>query len=74
MSPSSMPSADFLGEGSGPAPRHWSGALVAASNEKLRMDLGDVSYIDSSRGRGNFVYSFTTVTTSQQGQFKLAQT
>lgn len=57
-----------LGEGSALL-RDTVKSLVAAGNKKLLMNLGDVSYIDSS-GVGELVYSFTTVT-GQQGQFKL---
>lgn len=57
-----------LGEGSALL-RDTVKSLVAAGNKKLLMNLGDVSYIDSS-GVGELVYSFTTVT-GQHGQFKL---
>jgi anti-sigma B factor antagonist len=45
------------------------GRITLGEGSALLMNLGDVSYIDSS-GVGELVYSFTTVT-SQQGQFKL---
>lgn len=43
--------------------------VVGMGNKKLLLNLGEVSYIDSS-GVGELVYSYTTVT-GQQGQFKL---
>lgn len=43
--------------------------LVAKGNKKIVLNLGDVSYIDSS-GIGELVSAFTTVT-NQGGQFKL---
>jgi anti-sigma B factor antagonist len=44
-------------------------ALLGAGNKKILINLGEVSYIDSS-GIGELVSSFTTVT-GQAGQLKL---
>lgn len=43
--------------------------LVAQGNKKIVLNLGDVTYIDSS-GIGELVSAFTTVT-NQGGSFKL---
>ena len=43
--------------------------LVAKGNKKIVLNLGEVTYIDSS-GIGEMVSAFTTVT-NQGGQFKL---
>ncbi|MEJ7605314.1 MAG: STAS domain-containing protein [Bryobacteraceae bacterium] len=43
--------------------------LTTAGNKKILLNLGDVSYIDSS-GIGEMVSGFTTVT-NQGGQLKL---
>ena len=57
-----------LGEGSS-ALRDALRELVAKGNKKILLNLGDVSYIDSS-GIGEMVSSFTTVT-NHGGQLKL---
>jgi anti-sigma B factor antagonist len=43
--------------------------LLESGNKKILLNLGDVSYVDSS-GIGELVSSFTTVK-NQQGQLKL---
>ena len=43
--------------------------LLGAGNKNILLNLGDVSYVDSS-GIGELVSSYTTVT-NQGGQFKL---
>jgi anti-sigma B factor antagonist len=57
-----------LGEGSSTI-RDTIRDLTAKGNRKLLLNLGDVSYIDSS-GIGELVSGFTTVT-NQGGQLKL---
>jgi len=57
-----------LGEGSS-AMRDALRDLVTKGNKKILLNLGEVSYIDSS-GIGELVSGFTTVTTSG-GQLKL---
>ena len=57
-----------LGEGSSTF-RDTLRDLVAKGNKKIVLNLGDVSYIDSS-GIGELVSAFTTVT-NQNGRFKL---
>ncbi len=57
-----------LGEGSSTF-RDTLRDLVAKGNKKIVLNLGEVSYIDSS-GIGELVSAFTTVT-NQGGQFKL---
>ena len=57
-----------LGEGSSTF-RDTLRDLVAQGNKKIVLNLGDVSYIDSS-GIGELVSAFTTVT-NQGGRFKL---
>jgi anti-sigma B factor antagonist len=57
-----------LGEGSS-ALRETLRDLVGKSHKKILLNLGDVTYIDSS-GIGELVSGFTTVT-NQGGQLKL---
>jgi anti-sigma B factor antagonist len=57
-----------LGEGSSTF-RDTLRDLVAQGNKKIVLNLGEVSYIDSS-GIGELVSAFTTVT-NQGGRFKL---
>lgn len=57
-----------LGEGSSTF-RDTLRDLVAKGNKKIVLNLGEVSYIDSS-GIGELVSAFTTVT-NQGGRFKL---
>jgi anti-sigma B factor antagonist len=57
-----------LGEGSSTF-RDAVRGLVAQGNKKIVLNLGDVTYIDSS-GIGELVSAFTTVT-NQGGSFKL---
>ncbi|MFB3825377.1 MAG: STAS domain-containing protein [Bryobacteraceae bacterium] len=57
-----------LGEGSS-ALRDTLRELVTKNNKKILLNLGEVSYIDSS-GIGELVSGFTTVT-NQGGQLKL---
>lgn len=57
-----------LGEGSS-ALRDSIRAMVAKGQKKILLNLGDVSYIDSS-GIGELVSGFTTVA-NQSGQLKL---
>lgn len=57
-----------LGEGSS-ALRDTLREMVAKNQKKILLNLGDVSYIDSS-GIGELVSGFTTVT-NQGGQLKL---
>ena len=57
-----------LGEGSS-ALRDTLRSLVSSNHKKILLNLGEVSYIDSS-GIGELVSGFTTVT-NQGGQLKL---
>ncbi len=57
-----------IGEGSAEV-RNTVRELLQAGKKKILLNLGDVSYVDSS-GIGELVSSFTTVT-NQGGQLKL---